>query len=267
MFASATGSVLLIEPIPKRAPSSVNPGGTKVDALRVTVELMDALPLSVGGPLVEIVLITWWRAPSNNAKTWIFFYKDSNGNYLEASVAKNIRGRTFVLPDLDILERQDAQTEIYLTRNADIVPGKTIAEPFVYTTPRVSFEGPLHPTLVNDDLINLATIFSNSIKDKPVPVLRTLQCQLSLLYEALFAKAGTDDVTLQLSLYYEYEINPAIERVRLPIYLMAPTKTAIRDGGSGVPIADIINMQVNGWQTWYDEFHPETKGGKLCSLN
>ena len=161
---------------------------------------------------------------------------------------------------MDILERQDAQTEIYLTRNADIVSGKTIAKPFVYTTPKVSFENPLHPTLMVDDPINLATIFSTG-KDKPVR--RTLECQLTLFYEALFANAGTSDVTLQLGLYYEYTINDAIEKIRLPVYLMPPTKTAIRPGGSGTHLTTVITNQVQGWETWFKTHTPEIEGGQL----
>ena len=241
-----------------------NPDKNKVTALQVTVKLTKPLPARVGLPWVEIAGYTCERVIGDDNRKGVFFYKDKNGAYLEAPVAKNLPERKFVLPDLDILERQDAQTEIYLTRNADIVPGETIAEPFVYTTPKVSFESPLHPTLFNDDQINLATIFSENTDKQPKPVRRTLECQLTLFYEALFANAGTNDVTLQLSLYYEYAINPAIEKVRLPVYLMPPTKTAIRAGGSGRwSLAEVITNQAKGWETWFDTHTPETGGGRL----
>jgi hypothetical protein len=190
----------------------------------------------------------------------IFRYKSADGKYLLAADARTIPGRRFVLPDLNILERQDAQTEIYLTRNADIIPDRTIAEPFIYTTPRVTFENPLHPTLVIGDAINLATIFAT---DPNQPVTRTLQCHLSLLYEALFSNAGTNSVTMQMSLYYEYSINDGIDPIRLPVFLMPPTSTAILNGGGTDRLADVIVRQVAGWDTWFTTYTPEKAGGTL----
>jgi hypothetical protein len=261
LFASSTHSV---DPIGFTISEGEKKRGNVDDALILTVTLTKELPPRVGRPLVEIEGYTC-EIDTDEPKKRTFYYtkdsdEDSDNNYLPFSKAKTIPGRKFVLPDLDILERQDAQTEIYLTRNADIVPGKIIAKPFVYTTPTVSFESPLLPTLFNDDQINLATIFSTG---KNEPVQRTLECQLTLFYEALFANAGTNDVTLQLSLYYEYSINPAIEKVRLPVYLMPPTKMAIRSGGSGESLTEIIMNQVKGWETWFNTHSPETKGGRL----
>jgi hypothetical protein len=232
-----------------------------VDALTITVELTAQLPARVGTPFVDIAGYTCERQPSSGALTSVFAYKsDVDGSYLPASVGMNIAARTFVLPDLDILERQDSQTEVHITRNADLVHGKTIADPFVYTTPTVSFDQPLHPTLVVDDAINLATIFSTGPND---PVKRSIDCQVGLLYDALFENAGTDDVTMQASLYYEYAINSGIAKVRLPVYLMPPTRTQLREGGSGTPLADVISMQVAGWTGWFDANTPETTGGSL----
>jgi len=230
-------------------------------ALRVTVTL-EIVPLSAGLPLVEIDGYTCERADGDDRQKGIFFYRNKdNGEYLLASEARNIPGRTFILPDMDILERQNAQTEIYLTRNADIVPGKTIAKPFIYQTPRVSFERPLCPTLFNDDPINLATIYGGSANVTPVK--RTLACQLGVFYEALFANAGTKDITLQLGLSYEYPINKEIQKIHLPVYLMPPTKVAIRKGGSGTPLNDVIATQVAGWDTWFKTNTPETDEGTL----
>jgi hypothetical protein len=128
----------------------------------------------------------------------------------------------------------------------------------------VSFDQPLHPVVVvgddQADGIDLATIYATGPDD---PVQRPLECQLGLLYEALFANAGTDDVTMQATLSYEYAINGAIAKVRLPVYLMPPTRTKLRDGGAGTPLADVVAMQVAGWTTWFEANQPETSGGSL----
>ncbi len=233
-----------------------------VTALQVTVALAAPLPPRVGLPFVEIAGYHCERQTNDpvDPTKGVFLYKDDNGDYLPASDGAKIAARTFVLPDLDILERQDAQSEVYITRNADLVPGKVIVKDFIYQTPTVSFEGPLHPTLFSDDQINLATIYSTGGQD---PLKRTLDCQLSLLYQSLFAKAGTSDVTMQASLYYEYQINPAIDRVRLPVYLMPPTRTRLNDAGTGTPLSAVVDLQVRGWTTWFAANTPQTEGGQL----
>ena len=75
-----------------------------------------------------------------------FTYRQRDtGMYLPASEGKGIAARMVVLPDLDILERQDANAQVFLRRNEELVPGKPTAEPFVYQTPTVSLSAPLRP--------------------------------------------------------------------------------------------------------------------------
>lgn len=239
-----------------------DPGGdVPADALQITVELTNPLPPRVGNPIIEVPGYTCIRlAAKSTAQKGVFVYKDDKGQYLTAAEARVIPQRRFILPELQILERQDAQSEIYLTRNAGLVPDKIIAEPFVYTTPDVSFESPLHPTIVNTAPINLATIYA---VDASKPERRSLECQLSVLYDVLFKNAGTKTVTLQLGAYYNYSINAAIEPVRLPVFLMPPTRAKIGEGGTGTPITDLIAQQVQTWKSWFTENEPSTLDGRM----
>lgn len=238
-----------------------NPDGSSVKALQVTVALTEAPPARVGSPLVQIEPETYnCQLDGGDDKTFRFVYVNKvTGNYLSADAGRIIPGRTFALPDMDILERQDAQTSIYLTRNEDLA-GKEVADVFVYTTPLVSFPEPLHPTLDSEEPIDLATIYA---KDKNDPVKRSLSCQLTLLYEALFEHAGTDSVTLEMGVYYEYSINSDVQKIRLPVYLMPPTRTAIREGGIGTKLDDVIAAQVKGWETWFQNYKPMTTLGSV----
>ena len=246
--------------ISEAAVDKTNPDGTNVKALQVTVALDNPPPPRVGRPLVQIEPAIYNCKPDGgDDKTFRFVYQDSAGNYLPAETARTIPGRIFALPDMDVLERQDAQTSIFLTRNKELA-GKEVADVFVYTTPLVSFPDPLHPTLDRDEPIDLATIYA---KDKDDPVTRSLSCQLTLLYEALFENAGTDSVTLQMTVYYEYTVNNNVQKIRLPVYLMPPTRTAIREGGTGTKLSDVIAAQVKGWETWFQSHNPVTTGGTL----
>jgi LysM repeat protein len=233
-----------------------NPDGSMVEALSVVVVLPAPPPPRVGKPLVQIQPDTYNCQPDGgDAGTFRFVYTEkTTGDYLTTDVGLTIAGRTFVLPDLDVLERQDSQASVYLTRNENLA-GKPIAGVFVYTTPTVSFPAPLLPTLRREQPVNLATLYA---VDGNTPVTRSLSCQLALLYEVLFQNAGTDSVTLTLTAYYEYSPSRQIPNVRLPVFLMPPTQVAIRQGGAGEPIADIIAEQVQGCQGWFQSVQPVT---------
>src|SRR6185369_7113094 len=112
-----------------------------------------------------------------------FTYRSrTDGSWLPAVDGRQIAARSVIFPELDILERQDAAASVYLIRNEELVPGKPSAPPFKYQTPDVTFPAPLHPTIDDSQPIDLATIYAVS-PDQPVT--RSLDCQLSVLYDAL----------------------------------------------------------------------------------
>ena len=238
-----------------------NPDGSTVEALEVVIELPALPPARVGTPLVQIQPDIYnCQAEAGDPKTFRFVYTDKNtGNYLTTDIGRNIATRTFILPDLDVLERQDSQVSVHLTRNEKLA-GKKIAEVFVYTTPTVSFSDPLLPTLTRDQAVNLATI---DAVDANTPVTRSLSCQLGLLYEVLFQNAGTDSVTLTMTAYYEYSPSDQIPNVRLPVYLMPPTPVSLRSKGAEQPIADVIAEQAQGCQSWFKSLQPVTTDAVL----
>lgn len=256
--AVAGGDVPPVSFVISEGSKDVTEGEEQIEALEVTLTL-PALPPRVGLPFVQIEGYTCERQPGATAQKASFLYRKGD-SYLTASTGRTIAGRTFVLPDLGIIERQDAQTSVYLTRNADIVPDKTIAEPFVYKTPEISFELPLHPTLVSDTPINIATILSDGPSE---PLKRSLPDQLAAFYGALFANSGTSDVTLQLGLYYSYSINSAVAPVRLPVFLMPPKQVVLPDGGVFTPQSAPIPRQVAAWEAWFKNNAPSTNQGRL----
>jgi hypothetical protein len=243
--------------------SSITVTKDKVDVpgvLCVTVTLPAPPPSNVGSPMIQIQPdYSCHPYGQPDSKTFSFVYTNAAGDYLLASQAAKIAERTFVLPSLDILEHQNAEVSVYLTRN-EILAGRKIADAFVYTTPTVSFADPLLPTLTNDKPIDLATI--NAI-DGNTPVTRSLSCQLSELYQVLFQNSGTSSVTLSLTAYYEYAPSSQVPSVRLPVYLMSPTQVAVRDNGAGAKLAGIISEQALGCENWYRSLQPSTLNAQL----
>ena len=230
------------------------------DVLCVTVTLAVPPPTNVGSPIIQIQPdYTCHPYGQPDGQIFSFVYTNPAGDYLLASQAAKIAERTFVLPSLDILEHQNAEISVYLTRNEKLA-GRKIADVFVYTTPTVSFADPLLPTLTNDQPIDLATI--NAI-DPNTPVTRSLDCQLSELYQVLFENSGTDSVTLALTAYYQYSPSSQVPSVRLPVYLMPPTQVAVRAGGDGAKLAEIISEQAQGCENWYSSLQPSTLNAQL----
>lgn len=241
----------------------VDPGsGVTVKALAIVVDLPGAPPASVGSPLV-LVEPEVYECEQDGGQGYArqFVYKNrTTGQYLTSEEGRTIAGRTFVLPDLDVLERQSAQSFIYLTRNR-VLAGRPIADVFVYTTPEVSFPDPLLPTLTVDQSVDIATIYA---KDAGTPVTRSLECQLSCLYQVLFEHAGTKTLTLAMTAYYEYSISDSLSPIRLPVFLMAPLLTEIDGGSGGGPTLDeVIVKQAEGVRGWFDSVQPEPKNARL----
>ena len=118
------------------------PDGRSINALQITVALDTPLPAGIGKPFVEIDGYVCIPDPAGGDDKKFPYLYTKDGSYLPAETAATIPQRELILQDLEILERQDAQTEIYLTQNEELIPGKMIAGPFVYTTPTVSFPGP-----------------------------------------------------------------------------------------------------------------------------
>ena len=272
--ASAAIDVAPVSFVISEAPVEVeepDKSGTVI-ALEITLALTEALPPRVGTPEVKIAGYTCQRQPGSDPKTakFLYLYTDpvtGKKRYLESKVGSKIAARRFILPEMEILERQDALTSVYLTRNAGIIDDHTIVDSFVYRTPDVSFESALHPTIFRNEPVNIALAGAT---DKNTPVKRSVACQLSVFYEMLFKNAGTREVTIQLGLYYAYSVNGQLNKVRLPVFLMPPTNAALPtddeppnavDGGE--TIADIVTKQAATWQLWYDENKPILDGGQI----
>ncbi|MCP3140384.1 Ig-like domain-containing protein [Pyxidicoccus xibeiensis] len=184
-----------------------------------------------------------------------------DGSYLTAKEGQTIADRQVVLPELDLLERQDAWATVYLDRNRELVEGRPSAEPFVYTTPEVRFSSPLYPT--NDALavVNVAELGSGN---PPKPITRTLPEQLQTLFDALLANNTQARLTFQVEVTYAYPLNPGLSDVTLPVLMQAPLTVELKGSGPG-----LLETMVSDWsaaiELWFSTYVP--KGGGTLWLD
>ncbi|BAI76249.1 hypothetical protein AZL_d04230 (plasmid) [Azospirillum sp. B510] len=240
------------------AESSVDHGQTR-DALLVTI--IGAPPAGIGVPVIlvapdlyEAVLIS---AP-DGASSFSYVYRRRDGDdvYLSAGDGQSIADRTIELPGMNILQRQDAQTSVLLTRNEELVAGRPSAAGFVYTTPDVTFANPVLPSVSWDQAIDVAAIGGSG------PVSRTLTGQLANLFATLLTGVTLPTLSIQVRTVYGYA-KTSFATVELPVFMQAPRSVAIFGTGEGT-----LDAMIEAWtgaiSLWFATNAPSGTGGRLA---
>jgi LysM repeat protein len=211
--------------------------GATAGALLVT--MVGALPDGIGAPRLLVDpdrydCIPYTPPGGASPDCFAFVYQKKGAGpaaYLSAADGQTIADRTVVLPAMDILQRQDAWTALQITRNEELVPGKPSAPAFVYTTPLVQFANPLHPTIDRDDAICIADITPSAPGSGPAT--RSLQAHLDALFGALLHDDREPTLTFQVSVGYDYPLNPGLTAIPLPVMMQAPLGVTVRGTGAG----------------------------------
>lgn len=200
----------------------------------------------------------------SGADEWSFTFNQGDPKKpLSANDGRKLRDRTIILRDMDILERQDALTTLSIKRNVELVPGRPTADPFVFTTPEMSFPNPLRPSITESGEIRIERI---GVAQKDPPRQQSLRKQLDVLFTALFAKAPAKN-TVQLTVRYAYDLGPAgLQRVELPVLMLPKTDFLLPDseGGAAMPQKDLLDALDAGVQNWFTTHRPA--GGGILEI-
>ncbi|MFI6599275.1 LysM peptidoglycan-binding domain-containing protein [Nonomuraea sp. NPDC050536] len=244
-------------------PDPDDPGET-VTALLVTI--IGAVPDGMGTPVVLVAPDRYEprryvpKEPADAVPSFSYYYVDpKTKQYLSQVDGQKVPGRTVVVPDLDILERQDAWSSVWITRNERILPDRPpSAEPFVYTTPDISFTDPLLPTIDSATLVDIAQI-------GPGGPDRTLDQHLSALFAALFddLPEGVETVTIQVEAVYTYRLNPILEAIELPIFLQAPLSVVVAGDAPDHALKQMILNWTAALFSWFTDAPPNSADGTL----
>jgi hypothetical protein len=226
---------------------TISEGETDEGALLVT--LRGALPEGIDAPTVEIE--GWTCETSTVAGQFVYSLAGSSPKvYLTAADGQAITGRTLVLPGMDVLQRQDAKARLRVERNRHLVNGRDSADAFVYETADVTFPGPLFPTVVSDEPLDLATLGSTT-----GPVTRPLSAHLTALFDALLVNNSEPLLTFQVEVSYRYPLNPKLSDVQLPVFFQPPLKVDVTAGPT-----TMIDAWVTAITAWLDTQKPTSDG-------
>ncbi|WP_372394246.1 LysM peptidoglycan-binding domain-containing protein [Azospirillum sp. HJ39] len=240
------------------AESSVDYGQTR-DALLVSI--VGAPPDGIGVPAILVAPDSYEavRVDGTAADTYSYVYRrlGTGNDYLPASDGQSIADRTIELPGMNILQRQDAQTSVYLTRNEELVAGRPSASSFVYTTPDVTFANPVLPSVDWAQAIDIAAIGSST-----GPVSRTLTGQLANLFTALLTGVTLPTLSIQVRTVYSYA-KTSFATVELPVFMQAPLSVTISGTGEGT-----LDAMIEAWagaiSLWFATNLPSGTDGRLA---
>jgi LysM repeat protein len=233
----------------------------------LVVSLSGAVPEGMGAPVVEVdparyAAEPWTPTDGAAGETDRFHYvyrrkagPGPDGAYLTAADGQAIAERTVRLPALDILERQDAWSTVWVERNRELVPGRPSADAFVYTTPEVRFANPLYPTNDAAAEVDVSKVPTGK------PEMRPLQAHLDALFAALLPHDTQPQIAVQVEATYAYTLNDAFEPIVLPVLMQAPLRGKVTGTGAGAPDG-MTSAWADAIGAWFSAYLP-AGGGTL----
>ncbi|MEZ4955479.1 MAG: hypothetical protein R2825_18095 [Saprospiraceae bacterium] len=194
---------------------------------------------------------------------------------IDWQTAKGIAERTAVLENLSILEWQNAVSEVSITRNEDLLEGKTTRSEFIYNTPAVKFPNKIVPLLDNDQSVNIAKIGTNK------RVVRTLAEHLQVFFKELMDRGVAEDNQLiKLECLYSYKLRVEdqpkdedqekdgnkLPNVKLPVLLVPPYDLQLPSDWNLEDENSFVNQLAKGISTWFNEHLPSDDNVDECFL-
>lgn len=232
--------------------------GSETEALVITI--IGTPPEGIGNPTVEIPGYTTQPYTGTCNGDFCFYFEDDQGEPLSAAVGQGIGPRTVVLPNMNILQRQDAETTVELKRNVDLVPGRVTAPDFVYTTGEVGFANPLYPLIQYDQEIEIQSVGGGGNRTG------TLQELLTEFFAVLLAENTQETLSFLMTCTYAYRLNPVLEPVTLPVVMQPKQSFDVQQPPAGTGDRTLEEM-IESWSgsilTWFGEHATSTQQGVL----
>ncbi|MDB5028136.1 MAG: hypothetical protein JWO66_1825, partial [Candidatus Eremiobacteraeota bacterium] len=239
------------------------PAPLPADALVITVT-------SLAGP-VPVVQLAGYKTndaavtPVPGATTVQYYFTQGTGTTVLAFDDAQTLRRTVQYPTLQILDKQDAQVNVHVTRNEKLVNTRVTNPDFVYRTADVTFQAPCLPSILYTGALDISQIAPS----KP-PAPRSLQAHLTALFTTLVSGASQSAMSLALSVGYQYTVNPSPTGVALPVtvpILMQPPLRVYWGTGTTPPgdvkLTDMIADVASAIATWFSTTQPSSVNGTL----
>jgi len=141
-----------------------------------------------------------------------FRYRGRDGTLLRADVGQAIPQRTVLLPQVSLFSCQSARATLYAEQNRNLVPGRTLAECFIFRTGEVTFPEPCFPLREVAEEVDLSACLGRQ---------GTIREHL----DAFFASLPRDtDALVQLQASHRHRLREGLPPVEAPIFLQTPVR-------------------------------------------
>ncbi|MET1254989.1 hypothetical protein [Aliikangiella maris] len=193
---------------------------------------------------------------SDLANTWQYFNPQTQRYLTYADRNKN-PNRQVIFEDFDILNLQNAWGGALITRNLELLPATSGSgwqptnKHFIYQTPLVKFYTKLLTLLNSNTTLNIAEI---GTKNYPAKSGRSLQDNMSALFDALSETVDFSTLMIKLHCEYTYLIPDTSLPITVPVLLVTPTDLTISDRGQS--FASEVSSTLTDWLSSNIPGHP-----------
>lgn len=270
VIAAAANNSLIMSPTSRLRTSNVaepylfslrEGSGTVADEPDVLViTIVGSPPAGIDNPSVKIPGYTTQTYPGTCHGDFCFCFEDGDGKPLSAAIGQGIGPRTVILPKMNILQRQDAETTVELKRNVDLVPDKHTAPEFIYTTGNVGFANPLFPLIEYDQELPVESVGPGGNRTG------TLQQLLTEFFQVLLAQNTQDSLSFLMTCTYTYQANAMLEPTLLPVMMQPKQSIDVKQPPSGTgetTLAEMIGAWSGSILKWFSDHQTSTQEGIL----
>lgn len=267
LIDKAAGSGLVLAKRPKaRVGTAAAPYAFSIKEGSATINGEPALLISVygkppegiGNPEVQIEGYEMKVYQQSCAGDFCYYYQQGN-TILPPAKGQTTPDRTVVLPAMNILNRQDADTTVELQRNKDIVAGKETSEPFVYTTGQVGFANPYHPAVDTSEPMDISLINGSGGNH----FVGTIEEQLTRFFNLLLKNNSQPTLSFLTSCQYTFQPNTNLTDITLPVMMqpleLVSVPVAASNDAGGKTLAQMISDWSGGMNLWYGTHAPSTR--------
>jgi hypothetical protein len=226
----------------------------------------------------ELHLLNWKTGAIENAippsddfqfvsAVYAGFRKDNNT--LTLTQAGTIHQRQVLFGDLSLLKIQNAWAGVAISRNRDLLAGKTTNPAFVYQTPWARFPNYLTPSIRIDN-----NLYVSQIDSPGHPVVRSLEQHLSLLFSRLLdlhpePSAAQEPHQIKLACKYGFSLvrNPENGQdvtTSIPVLLQPEFTFEVNDWmitGETATRETFVTRLAKAIREWQQANSPNTEGG------
>ena len=183
--------------------------------------------------------MTLWNDTKTGALASYYYVDTETGKPLAASQGQACKTRQIILPGLDMMKFQSARGSMCIYRNRDLIPGREIAEPFIYRSDLAEFTDPY---FVSRDMT--ADVDISETLSGQAPFKGSFADHMTAFFAELLGETE-EELTIQAELLYGRYLHRDLRPLELPVFMMPPASV------SGQQIPDIVKQWSDAFEGWF----------------